>query len=383
MNAGTLEGAPIELKDAEVDPAEIVTKALAELEKNVGDRLAALETKSADTARLDRIEAALNRRGTAPVETKAADLTQKAFFNFVRHGVERVGAEEQKALVVATGSAGGYLAPPEFGAELIKLLVQYSPIRQYARVVTANAGVLKYPRRVSSLTASWVDETEDRPESEPTFEQISISPFELATFVPFSVQLLEDQTYDIEGELAAEFAEQFGVAEGAAFVSGTGVGQPKGLLTATGIKTVTTGAAAGFPASNPADVLIGVFHELPAVHANNGVWLANRKTIGLMRTWKDGTGRYLLLDPVSAGAPSTLLGRPVVECVDMPDVAANATPIVFGDMQGFRIVDRVQPQFLRDPYTLAGKGQVLIRGRKRVGADVTHPDRFVKLKVAA
>ena len=53
------------------------------------------------------------------------------------------------------------------------------------------------------------------------------------------------------------------------------------------------------------------------------------------------------------------------------------------DARGHRIVDRVGISILRDPYTLATKGQVRFHARKRVGADVTHPDRFVKLKVSA
>ncbi|MDN3621465.1 phage major capsid protein [Methylobacterium isbiliense] len=382
MNAGTLEGAPIELKDAEVDPAEIVTKALADLEKNVGDRLAALETKTADTARLDRIEAALNRRGAAP-ETKAADLGRKAFGDFLRRGVERMSAEEIKALTVATDTAGGFLAPTEFGAEMLKRIVEFSPVRQYARVITIGAPQIRYPRRVNSATATWVSETGDRTGSEPSFEQVSLTPYELATYVDVSTALLEDNVYNLEGELAIEFAEQFGKAEGAAFVAGSGVGQPKGLFTAAGIAEVKTGAAANFPASNPADVLIGMFHSLPNVHAQNGAWLMNRKTLGAIRQWKDGQGRYLVIDPISESAATTLLGRPIVECIDAPDIAANAFPIMFGDLSGYRIVDRVSLSTLRDPYTLATKGQVRIHARRRVGADVTHPDRFVKLKVAA
>jgi HK97 family phage major capsid protein len=126
-----------------------------------------------------------------------------------------------------------------------------------------------------------------------------------------------------------------------------------------------------------------MFHKLPNAHAQNAVWLMNRNTLGTIRKWKDGQGRYLVLDPISEGAPTTLLGRPVVEAVDMADIGANAYPIMFGDLQGYRIVDRVGLSLLRDPYTLATKGQVRFHARRRVGGDVTHPDRFVKLKVAA
>lgn len=216
-----------------------------------------------------------------------------------------------------------------------------------------------------------------------TFEQIALTPYELATYVPVSNQLLEDNKYNLEGEIAADLGESFGIAEGAAFISGDGNGKPKGILNATGIAQMVTGAASSFPASNPADVIIKMFHSLPTAHAQNGSWLLNRNTLGLMRTWKDAQGRYLLADPISAGMPTTLLGRPVVEMVDMPDVAAGAFPIVFGDLTAYRIVDRVGIATLRDPYTLAATGQTRFFMRKRVGGDLTHPDRLIKLKVAA
>jgi HK97 family phage major capsid protein len=68
---------------------------------------------------------------------------------------------------------------------------------------------------------------------------------------------------------------------------------------------------------------------------------------------------------------------------DMDDWGAGNTPIIFGDLSGYRIVDRVGLSTLRGPFSLATVGQVRFHARKRVGADVTHPDRFVKLTVAA
>jgi HK97 family phage major capsid protein len=212
---------------------------------------------------------------------------------------------------------------------------------------------------------------------------VSITPFELATYTDVSNQLLEDSAYDLSGELAADLAESFGIAEGLAFVKGNGTVQPKGLMIATGISQLITGAAATFPTTNPADVLIAMYHALPAVHANNGVWTMNRQTLGVLRAFKDSQGRYLVLDGLNAGAPTTLLGRPIVEAPDMDNIGAGLFPILFGDLSGYRIVDRVSFQLLRDPYTMAAKGQTRFHARKRVGGDITNTDRFVKLKVSA
>jgi HK97 family phage major capsid protein/HK97 family phage prohead protease len=356
----------------------------AALEQKMGELAEAVSGVRKITDRLDKIEARVNRQGvTLKADNDNGGLEAKAFVSFCRRGIERVSPDEIKSLTVANDATAGYLAPESFASELIKLLREYSPIRAYARVISVGASEVKYPRRIGSTVAAWVDETEDRTASDPAYEQVSIKPYELATFTDVSNQLLEDNAYNLEGELSADFAETFGKAEGTAFVTGSGTGRPKGLLTASGISEVKTGNASAFPSSNPADVIIGMFHALPTAHAQRGVWLMNRNTLATVRKWKDGQGRYLVIDPISEGAAITLLGRPIVEAIDMPDIAANAYPILFGDLQGYRIIDRVSLSVLRDPYTLATKGQVRFHARKRVGADVTHPDRFVKLKVAA
>ncbi|MGP4669361.1 phage major capsid protein [Agrobacterium pusense] len=380
-----------------VHPGAHVTVVKSQIEENMENEIENAPEAKADPvvtpdemkaikARMDKLEAKANRPLAAnnnhPLGQNDND-ERKAFVSYLRRGVERISPDEVKALTVSDSANGGYLAPSEFGNELIKLLNEYSPIRSYARVVSISAPEIVYPRRVSGTAATWVDETGDRTESGMTFEQVKLTPFELATYTDVSNQLLEDNAYGLEGELIADYAESFGKTEGLAFVKGTGTGQPKGIMTATGIKEVKTGVAAAFPSTNPADVIIGMYHAIATSHAQNGAWLMNRNTLSVIRQWKDGTGRYLVLDPITAGGVMTLLGRPIVEMPDMDDIGAGKFPILFGDLSGYRIIDRVGLSTLRDPYSLATKGQVRFHARKRVGADVTHPDRFVKLKVAA
>jgi len=332
--------------------------------------------------RLDAIEAKANRPQGVTIAGPVANDETKAFSNFLRRGVERITPDEVKALTVANDASAGFLAPQETGAELIKLLNEFSPLRQYAKVVTISGQSIVYPRRVTGTSASWVAEIANRTASGMTFEQVTMTPHELATFTDISNMLLEDNAYNLEGELLQDFAESFGKTEGLAFVKGTGVGQPVGIMTSTEIAEIKTGVAANFPGTNPADVLIKMYHKIATTYAQSGVWMMNRNTLAVVRQWKDGNDRYLVLDPISEGAPSTLLGRPVVEMFDMDDIGAGAAPILFGDMSGYRIVDRVGLSTLRDAYTLATNGQVRFHARKRVGADVTHPDRFIKLRVA-
>ncbi|TYB85521.1 phage major capsid protein [Oceaniovalibus sp. ACAM 378] len=367
-------------KETHMDPEAIETPAPVATPANAP----LIDTKAFDeiNARLDRMEAKTSRPQGVHVTGPVANPERKAFESFLRRGVERISPDEMKALTVADNTNGGFLAPEETGSELIKLLTEFSPLRQYAKVVQISAQSITYPRRLTGTSAAWVSEIANRTASGMTFEQVTLTPHELATFTDISNALLEDNAYNLEGELLADFAESFGKTEGLAFVKGTGIGQPVGIMTAADIAEIKTGVAANFPAANPADVLIAMYHKIATTYAQSGVWLMNRNTLAIVRQWKDGNGRYLVLDPISEGAPSTLLGRPVVEMLDMDDIGAGKAPILFGDMSGYRIVDRIGLSTLRDPFTLATNGQIRFHARKRVGADLTHPDRFIKLRCA-
>jgi predicted phage gp36 major capsid-like protein len=126
---------------------------------------------------------------------------------------------------------------------------------------------------------------------------------------------------------------------------------------------------------------------LRAPYAANGTWIMNRATIGYLRTLKASDGLYLwpsLFAPMSAGNPGTLLGRPVVEFPDMPNIGANNIAIAFGDfMSGFRIFDRVSLAVLRDPFSQATAGNVRFHARRRVGGQVTKPEALRLLKCGA
>lgn len=372
---------PADERHTDMSTAEnIETKDAPAVDQKAFDALAA--KLDGALARLDKAEAKANRLPAGNDNQANDNFEAKAFESLLRYGERRISPDEQKALTVASDASAGYLAPTEFGSEIIKKLVEWSPVRQYARVVTVGGRDIKYPRKVSGAQAVWVDETEDRTASTMVFEQVTITPHELATFTDISNALLEDNTYDLRGELISDFGEAFGKAEASAFVTGNGTGKPRGIMAAAGIGELKTGAAANL-GTDPASTIIALYHALPQAHAQNAVWMMNRKTLAALRSLKDADGRFILADPITVGAATTLLGRPIVEAIDMPDVAAGAFPILFGDLQGYRIINRVDLSILPDPYTLATKGQVRFNARARVGADVTHPDRFVKLKVAA
>lgn len=375
----------LETKNAsEADDDDLeVKEALANLDKSVDAKVkaaldAALKPGQDEIKGLKSEIAALKRPGASAADDEEP-VEVKSFWGFVRGGVEALEADERKALIVSDDTRGGFLAPEQFEAQLQKELVEISPIRAAARVTPTSAGRITWPKRTGTITAKWVGETEERPKTEPAYGQAALDVHEMAAYIDVSNWMLEDSAIDLALELASDFAEEFGRLEGVAFTNGDGNKKPTGVLADEAIKAIANGHAANL---SP-EALIGLMYGLPATYRNRGSWMLNATTLATIRTLKDGDGRFLWQPSFQAGQPETILGRPVVEAVDMPDIASGKTPILYGDFSiGYRIADRVGLSILRDPYTVATEGLVRFHGRRRVGGGVVRPDAFRKLKMA-
>lgn len=368
-----------EFKGDEPDPSEVVTKALDDLTKSVDDRLKAIETKTGE--RLDKIEAKVNRPATDDVKPEAT-VERKAFDEYLRHGKE-AGPDTLKTLTVSSDPQGGYLAPAEMSTEMIRDLMQYSPIRGLADVRTTGAPSVIYPKRTGVTNGLWKGETQAQGASEPTFGQTEIPMREINTYVDISNQLLADSAGQAEAEVRLALAEDFGKKEGVAFVKGVGALDPEGILSAAGVGYTATGNASTL-GTTPADKLIDLFYSLAAAYRNRGTWLMNGTTLAAIRKLKDSTTNIYLWQPaLAAGQPETILGRPVVEDPEMPDVGSAAEPIVFGDIAtAYRVIDRIGLSILVNPYLLATNGITRIHATRRVGGRVVQPAAIKKIRCA-
>ncbi|CDZ27992.1 phage major capsid protein [Neorhizobium galegae] len=370
---------PIETR--EDDPLAAATAAVEELRTAADERHTAHQTEVRSlTERLAAMETRLNRPGTQQQEQtdEAAATERRAFLNYLRRG-NQTSEAELRALTVANDQQAGYLAPAEVSSEMIREITEFSPIRQYATVRQTTAPSVKYPRRTGLTNAKWEGEIEEAEESTVTFGQTEIVAKRLTTYVDISNSLLMGSDGTAEAEVRLAFAEDFGKKESTAFVLGDGFKQPEGILTSTAVQYVPNGHATLFAI----DAFISLMYSLPAQYRNRGVWLMNGTTLAAVRKLKDGQGNFLWQPAFQAGQPETLLGRPVAEAIDMPDVVANAFPIAFGDLAtAYRIVDRQALGVLSDPYTQATRAITRMHGTRWVGGGVVQPAAIKKLKMA-
>jgi HK97 family phage major capsid protein len=323
-------------------------------------------------------------RPALSAQTDAAAPHQKAFDAYLRSGDDdalRGIALEGKAMSTAVAADGGYLVDPQTADTIRSMMLGTSSIRAIAGVVAVDAMSYDVLIDRSEVGSGWATETGSQSETAtPTIERISIRLHELSAMPKASQRLLDDSAFDVEGWLAGKIATRFIRAEAAAFVNGDGVDKPKGFLLPTKVANaswtwgnlgyVVSGAAGDFPAVNPADCIVNLVYALGADYRANATFVMNSKTAGAVRKMKDADGRFLWSDGLQAGEPSRLMGYAVLIAEDMPDIAANAFAIAFGDFRsGYTIAERPDLRILRDPFS--AKPHVLFYATKRVGGDVT------------
>ncbi|MCE7027004.1 phage major capsid protein [Jiella avicenniae] len=328
------------------------------------------------------------RRGAAASEHKGA------FERYVRGGDEAALRRfEEKAMSSLTGADGGFLVPDETETEIGRRLATISPIRSIASVRTVSTAVLKKPFAISGAESGWVSETAVRNQTDaPQLAELTFPTMELYAMPAATAALLDDAAVDIDRWIGEEVEQAFAAQEGAAFVNGDGIAKPKGFMTYTKadegawswgkVGTVSTGADGGFLDGEAADALIDLVYALKAGYRQNASFVMNRRTQATVRKLKDEDGNYLWLPPASAGGRATLMGFPIVEAEEMPDIAPGVSAIAFGDFSRFYlVVDRQGVRVLRDPYS--AKPYVLFYTTKRVGGGIQDFDAAKLLDFSA
>lgn len=345
------------------------------------------------TKKVDEIEVGQIKIAERIVDNKDEKSEEhKAFMSWMRTGEPspelrnadtfkkgEVKAPEGKVMTISDATTGGYLASPEISNELLKNVVEYSPIREVAKVRTTSKQSVKIRKRTGVFAAQWSGELGPKTETTGlTYGLEEVPNHELYALVDISNWDLEDSDFNLEAELNAEFAEQFGVAEGTGFVSGNAVKKPEGILTNASVDHIASGDANLLLA----DSFKTLYFAPKSVYAKTSRWVMNRATMLAASLLKTGTGVYLLTQ--LTGAPGwNIMGSQVLEAVDMPDVAAGTFPVLFGDFRkGYVIVDRIAIAILRDPFTQAASGAVRFHARKRVGGQVVMAEAIWKLEIA-
>jgi HK97 family phage major capsid protein len=310
-----------------------------------------------------------------------------AFYRYARRGMNGISPEDRSLLMdhmeeiragaTSPGSAGGYLIPADTLAKLTDTMKAYGGILGVANVVTTSTGnPLNWPTaddtgNVGAILA----ENNQTAEQDVTFGQKTLGSYTYTSkLVRISLQLLQDNIFSVDSWLTGKLGQRIGRAVSAHLATGTGTGQPEGLITnAVAGKT----GAAGQVTSVITDDLYDLVHSVDPAYRTTSRWVLSDSALKVVRKLKDSQNRPLWEPSVQAGVPSTLLGYPITIDNGVPVPAASAKSIGFGDINAAYVVRQVQGgQMLRLDERYADFLQVGFLGFLRLDAKPDDPAAF-------
>lgn len=334
-----------------------------------------------------------------PAEMKSLDDGMRMLLKGNTEGAHRLFIEG-KAMNAATGPDGGYLLTPQFSTDMTRIMAEVSPMYRLARKIPIDPGhdSFEEPADVESAEAVWTGEQSSRGETgTPGLKLFYLSLDEIYAMPKVTQKLIDVSSINIMDWLSGKVGDAFATKEGAAMHTGDGVAKPRGILTydiATTVDAsrpwgtvqyIPSGASGAFKTPttsvSPADALIDMVTSLKPQFRAGASWLMNRNTAGVVRKFKDADGRFIWVDSIVAGQPSTLLGYPVLEDEDMPDIAADSLSIAFGNVQrAYTIIEKPGIKFLPDPYT--AKPHVLLYSYRRMSGGMNNSQALKLMKFA-
>ncbi len=332
---------------------------------------------------------------------KSVPARDPGMAQYLRKGIETGIERKSFAETSNAGADGGYAVPLQIDAVIQATLRDISPIRRIANVVQVGSSNYRRLITLNNVASGWVSEndaTQQAATSTIKFGTIAPPMGELYANPSATQAMLDDSFFDLEGWLAQEIAREFARAEGAAFVSGTGVNRPLGFLASPAtavadatrpigtLQYITTGVSGAFPTQTttvfPQDTIINLIHSLRPAYRQNASFVMNTQTLSIIRRMKDSYGGFSWTPSMVPGQPDMLFGYPVIDCEDMPVIAPGSFSIAFGDFQaGYIIADRLDTRILRDPFS--NKPFVNFYATKRVSGSVANSEAIKLLKFDA
>lgn len=325
------------------------------------------------------VNAERGMRAVSPenVDLEAYRAYKGAMNAFLRRGTAGQPAV-QNALQAGTESDGGVWVTPDMNGRLVTAIYETSPVRQVAAVTTISTDRLTGVIDAGEASlGGWVTERDTRSGDTGTPQ---LGTWEIPVHEQYAEPratqiLLDDAAVDVEAWLNGKVADKLSRTENTAFVAGNGVGKPRGFTTYTAgtpsattwdrVQQVVSGSAAALTTGG----LINLVFSVKQGYRQGAAFGMTRSSIAAVRKLVDGDGNYIWQPDFTKERGENVLGYPIVEMSDMPEIQADALPVVFANFGlAYQIVDRAGIRILRDPFTT--KGYVKFYTTKRVGGGV-------------
>lgn len=338
--------------------------------------------------RREEIEAELSKPTSKPLTGKpmkadgdkaaktgrASDEYKKALLQAMRTNFRQISNVLQEGI----DPQGGYLVPDEYDKRLIDILTEENVVRTLGTNITTS-GEHKINIAATKPAAAWIEEGGTLTFGDATFDQIILDAHKLHVAIKVTEELLYDNAFNLENYILTQFGKALSNAEEDAFINGTGVGQPLGILAETGGAQVGVTSASSNKVT--ADEIINLVYSLKRPYRKNAVFLANDVCVAELRKLKDNNGQYLWQPSLQAGEPDRVLGYKIYTSPYFPVPTAGGTAVAFGDFSYYNIGDRGTRSFAELKELFAGNGMIGFVAKERVDGKLVLPEAIKLLQM--
>lgn len=285
-------------------------------------------------------------------DQKAAEATpgyNDAFRSFLRGGMADMSAEHRNAMLKnavdtralgLAGSAGGYAVPQEFYNSVVQIMTAYGGMRAAMPTILTTAGGndLPVPIVTDANVGEIVAEDAATNSADPVFSQMILKGYTYSSkMVRVHLSLLQDEAIGLESLLQTQLATRLARITNSHYTIGDDTNQPDGVLNTAADSGITTASATAITYPE----LVKIMHSVDPWYQANGKWMFNDSTLAILKQMSVGSAdaRPLWVPGVAVREPDTILGKPYVVNVDMPDYTTTNKAIIFGDFSQFFIRD--------------------------------------------
>lgn len=270
-----------------------------------------------------------------------------------------------------------YHLPEASNRKYTAALQEESVVRQLATVVNATRSDSRIYAFDCEGQAEWGEgnDAEDM-NNEGDFKRFDVQAYRLSEIVKLGTVFTSDQSFAIEDYVIGKMARCFGSSEEQAFINGTGVNQPTGILHAT--EGAETGVTAESDSAISYDEIIKLYLSVDKKYRKHGTWLMNDETALALRTLKDSAGNYLWKD-----SNETIFSKPVQIVDSMPSIGKGQKVIAFGDFSNYWLVQRFPMTIRTLKEKFAVRGQIGYLGCEYLDGKLIRKDAVKVLQMAA
>lgn len=381
IDGAVAEGEPRDLTDEEAQRYQ-------ELEKQLAVARRSQEIRARQQAYTTPVGTGLIGHVAA---AKPDDGLERAFEAYLRTGQANQDIVQLRAQGEGTSAGGGYMVPPGFRDKIVEVQKAYGGLAENVETFSTSTGQpIEYPTLNDTANTGDISQEGATPAAgaDLVFGTVNLGAYKYTAGgtgtspLRVSVELLQDAAFDVAGLVSRALGTRIARKQAAHWVTGTGVGQPKGLVAAslTADRDLDTADTPDY------EDLVDTQDLLDAAYEGNAKWIMRKNTWAQLRLIVDTAGRPILQDSTTGitGVPDRrLLGAPVIldEAMPLLSSAGDTFAIAYGDFREAYVIRRVADlTVVVNPYSRANEGEVEYTAWQRADGNIQNRSAYIILQ---